>query len=423
MDLDRGRLASYDALLLTSGIWFLAKFFRYAFPPLFPTFQADFGLSNTLLGTAFSGMMLVYAAMQFPSGALADRFGSIKIIAAGAAITAGAGLLLTVGGAVPIPVVGTVAAFPVIIAGMVLVGAGTGAHKTVAIRLLSRIYPQRTGRALGAFDTFGTFGGVAAPAVVVALTDAAGWRVLFLGGGLFGLGLLAGFVWRVPRRLPDDDATPGAGAEGDGKGDWDVEGGRAGGIGRYARLFADPTFSTFVGVNALFGFAYNGAVAFMVLFLVDAVGLSSVTANVLFSALFVVSVVQVATGDLSDRLGERLVMGATLALAAAGLAGLLVASGAVLAGVAVVAFGVGSHGFRPVRGAYLVQLVPDSVAGGSMGIVRTILMGSGAVSPAVVGALSDAVGYVPAFALLAASMAAAALAAGLLSRLGSPGTA
>jgi MFS family permease len=424
MDLEPRRLAAYDALGLTAGIWFLAKFFRYAFPPLFPTFQADFGLSNTLLGTAFSGMMLVYAAMQFPSGALADRFGSVRVIAAGAGITVAAGFLLTAGGAVSIPLLGTVAALPVILAGMVLVGAGTGAHKTVAIRLLSRIYPHRTGRALGAFDTFGTFGGVAAPAVVVALTDAPGWRILFFGGGLFGLGLLAGFVWRVPRRLADVDATPGAGTESDGDGDGDGEKeGRRGGIGRYARLFADPTFSTFVGVNALFGFAYNGAVAFMVLFLVDATGLSSVTANLLFSVLFVVSVVQVATGDLSDRLGERLVMGATLALAAAGLAGLLVASGGVLAGGAVVAFGVGSHGFRPVRGAYLVQLVPDSVAGGSMGIVRTILMGTGAVSPAVVGALSDAVGYAPAFALLAASMAAAAVAAGLLSRLGSAETA
>jgi len=262
------------------------------------------------------------------------------------------------------------------------------------------------------FDTFGTFGGVAAPAVVVALTDAAGWRTLFLGGGLFGLALLAGFVWRVPRRLPDDDARPAAGADGDGA--------DPGGVRRYARLFADPTFSTFVGVNALFGFAYNGAVAFLVLFLVDATGISSVTASLLYSALFVVSVVQVVTGDLSDRLGERLVMGATLALAAAGLVGLLVASGPVLAGAAVVAFGVGSHGFRPVRGAYLVTLVPDSVAGGSMGIVRTILMGAGAVSPAVVGSLSDAVGFVPAFALLAASMTAAAVAAGLLSRLESP---
>ena len=31
------RLGRFDALLLTSLIWFLAKFVRYAFPPLFVT--------------------------------------------------------------------------------------------------------------------------------------------------------------------------------------------------------------------------------------------------------------------------------------------------------------------------------------------------------------------------------------------------
>lgn len=405
MNVDLRRLTAFDALALTSGIWFLAKFFRYAFPPLFPTFQADLGVSNTLLGTAFSLMMLIYAAMQFPSGALADRFGSVRIIAAGTAITAGAGLLLAAEGALSVLLDGTLGPLAILLVGMGLVGAGTGAHKTVAIRLLSTVYPRRTGRALGVFDTLGTFGGVAAPAVVVALTDIAGWQALFLGGGVFGLGLLAAFLRRVPRRLPDDDGS----SQRD-----DADGG--GGIGRYAPLFREPTFLTFVAVNALFGFAYNGVAAFLPLYLVDAVGLQSAVANLLYSALFVVSVVQVATGDLSDRLGERLVMGATLAVAAAGLAGLLVAAGPVVAGAAVVAFGIGSHGFRPVRGAYLVRLVPDSVAGGSMGIVRTILMGSGAVSPAIVGFLSDAVGFVPAFALLAASMAVAVVAAGLLSR-------
>ena len=402
------RLAAFDALALTSGLWFLAKFFRYAFPPLYPTFQADLGVSNTLLGTAFSVMMLVYAAMQFPSGALADRFGSVRVIAAGAAITAGAGLLLAVEGPLSALLDGTIGALAILLVGMGLVGAGTGAHKTVAIRLLSTVYPQRTGRALGVFDTFGTFGGVAAPAVVVALTDVAGWQTLFLGGGVFGLALLVGFVRRVPKRLPDDDANPEREAESEDA---------AGGIARYAPLFREPTFLVFVGVNAMFGFAYNGVAAFLPLYLVDAAGLGSAVANLLYSALFVVSLVQVVTGDLSDRLGERLVMVATLGVAALGLGGLLVASGPLLAGAAVVAFGVGSHGFRPVRGAYLVQLVPESVAGGSMGIVRTILMGSGAVSPAVVGYLSDAVGFVPAFALLAAAMAAGVGAAGLLSRL------
>ncbi len=389
------RFGRFDALLLTSGLWFLAKFFRYAFPPLFPTFQVEYGVSNALLGTAFSALMLAYAGMQFPSGALADRFGSVRIIVAGGAVTATTGLLL----AVKAPLL-------VVLAGMVLVGLGTGVHKTVAIRLLSRTYPARTGRSLGIFDTFGSFGGVAAPAVVVVLTDLAGWQMLFFAGGLVGGSLLVGFIRRVPARVGDDGLGPPA-----------EDAPSAGGLARYRPLFAEPTFLAFVAVNALFGFAFNGTVAFLPLFLAEGTGLSQSVANLLYSAFFAVSLVQVVTGDLSDRLGSRVVMTATLVLATVGLAGLLVATGPILAGAFVVAVGLGCHGFRPVRGAYLVQLVPESVAGGSMGIVRTILMGAGAISPAIVGYLSDSVGYMPAFSLLAAVMGAAVVAVGVLSAL------
>lgn len=388
------RLGTYDALGLTAGLWFLAKFFRYAFPPLFPTFQAEFAVSNTLLGTAFSAMMLAYAAMQFPSGALADRFGAVRVIAVGVFITAGTGFILVFD-----------ARLVVLLGGMVFVGIGTGAHKTVAIRLLSRTYPQRTGRALGIFDTFGSFGGVVAPAIVVALASVARWRLVFLVGASASAVLLVGFLRRVPARL----ASSGVSAV--------PESAAGGSFADYLPQLREPAFLTFVAVNALFGFAFNGAVAFMPLYLVDATGLGEAVANLLYSGLFAVSLVQVLTGDLSDRIGERRVMGATLIVATAGLGGLLVVSGPILAGVFVLGVGIGSHGFRPVRGAYLVKLVPDSVAGGSMGLVRTVLMGSGAISPAVVGYVSDTVGYVAAFGLLAGSMAAATVAVGALSVL------
>ena len=83
----------------------------------------------------------------------------------------------------------------------------------------------------------------------------------------------------------------------------------------------------------------------------------------------------------------------------------------VVLGALVVAFGVGSHGFRPVRGAFLVETLPDRLAGGGLGVVRTLLMGAGAFAPAVVGAIADRVGFRPAFAALAGSIALAALVA------------
>ena len=398
-----GRLREYDVLVLASLLWFLAKFFRYAFPPLFEPLQAAYSVSNAAVGTAFTGFMLVYALMQFPSGVLADRIGAVRVIVGGASI-AGLGALAVV---FDTP-------FLVLAAVMLVIGAGTGVHKTVAIRLLSRVYPTRTGRALGAHDTVGAFGGVVAPAAVVLFLAApsafdivlsrlpgADWRGLFLLSGVVALVLAAGFAYRVPDRLP---ATADHESQGD-------EAAQTPGLTEYASLFRDPRMTTFVVVTVAFSFAYNGVVAFLPLYLSQAAGLPTATASLLYSALFTATFVQLVSGDLSDRLGRFPVMVATLGIGSIALVGVVVLAGrgAAVLGLLVVALGLGSHGFRPVRGAYLVEALPDRLAGGGLGVVRTLLMGAGALAPSIVGVSADAVGFRPAFGLLAASMGIAAV--------------
>ena len=407
-----GRIREYDVLVLTALVWFLGKFVRYAFPPLFGPLQASYGVSNAAVGTAFSGFMTVYALLQFPSGAIADRVGAVRVIATGAAV-AGVGSLALL---FDTP-------FAALAGAMLVIGAGTGAHKTVAIRLLSRVYPVRTGRALGAHDTFGALGGVAAPAAVTLFVAAppalaallsrlpgAEWRGLFAVTGVVALALAAAFSRRVPGRLPAD-ADRGPEREGPEPGARD-----------YLALFEDRRLAAFVLVTVAFSFAYNGVVAFLPLYLSEAAGLSSATANLLYSALFAVTFVQLLSGDLSDRLGRFPVMVAALALSAAALVAVVAVAGAgdetgtgpIALGVLVVAFGLGSHGFRPVRGAYLIEALPAQLAGGGLGAVRTLLMGAGALAPATVGAVADASGFRPAFGLLAGALAlAAAVATGL----------
>ncbi|MFB6140661.1 MAG: MFS transporter [Halosimplex sp.] len=429
---DRGRLARFDALAATALVWFLGKFLRYAFPPLFGTLGATYGVSRTVLGTAFTGLMLVYAAMQFPSGLLADRIGPVRVVTTGALVSAAAAFAL----AIDSPLWAVVGA-------MVLVGAGTGTYKTVSVSLLSRAYPARTGRALGIYDTFGSFGGVAAPAVVVAASAlpaalGAPWRSLFLAAGVVGVGLAVAFARVVPRRLPDEPAAASGADDADGTGDGTAasdtggaEGERSGDTGAtdggsavegaslrdYVALFGDRRFALFVVVTICFSFAYNGAVAFLPLYLAEQTALTSATANLLFSALFVVSLVQLATGEASDRVGVEAILALTLGTATAGLLAVLALSatgGPIVLGGAVVLLGLGAHGFRPVRGAYMMAVVPESVAGGSLGVVRTLLMGAGAVSPAIVGYLSETAGFRTAFDLLAGALVAAtALSVGL----------
>jgi MFS family permease len=375
----------YLPVVLAGGIWFVAKLLRYAFPPLFATFREAFAVPNAWLGGAYSAMMLVYALMQFPSGALADRLDDVRVLAAGA-FAAGAGAVLLIGPP----------SFPLLVAAMLLVGVGTGVHKTVSVGLLGRLYPATTGRVLGVFDTFGTAGGVVAPGAVVLALAVAGWQATFLAAGLLGVGLAVGLLVAVPRA---DGATASPRT---------ALGTLS--LGPYLGPFRDARFLAFVGVTLCFSFAYNGAVAFLPLYLVEA-GTTETVASGLYSLLFAVSVVQVATGDLSDRLGRLPLATGVLALAAAALAALVVGAGrgVLVLGAAVVAFGVGSHGFRPVRAAHLSVAIPDDVAGGGLGLVRTLLMGVGAVAPTVVGLLADRASVRAGFALLAAVMALGAV--------------
>ena len=425
-------LARFDVLALTAAIWFLGKFLRYAFPPLFEPFQATYGVSNAEVGAAFTGFMLVYAAMQFPSGALADRLGSVRVVVAGAALAAVGALAVAVGS-----VAGAAAGFGVLVATMLVMGGGTGAHKTVAIRLLARVYPARTGRALGAFDTVGTFGGVVAPIAVVAFTTGLlsglpgdPWRWLFFSAGLVGVALAVAFLRRVPGRLEAEhveaapDGAEAADADsGDAVADERSVGEKTGsnpGFRRYVTLFSDLRLAAFVAVTLLFSFAYNGLVAFLPLYLTREAGLAAATAGGLYSLLFLVSFVQLFSGEASDRAGQLPVIVAALSLATVGVLALVLLpiggtpGGALGVAVAVAVGGLGMHGFRPVRGSYLMLVLPDDIAGGALGVVRTGLMGAGAVAPVIIGIISDGVGFSPAFGLLAAAMATAATIAAAL---------
>jgi len=385
-------LSAYDVLVISAGIWFLGKFLRYAFPPLFGQFQGTYGVSNAEVGLAYTGFMAAYALMQFPSGVIADYLGSVQVIVGGALVAAVGALA-----------VGPAPGFLAVAVAMVVMGIGTGVHKTVAVGLLARAYPGQTGRALGAFDTAGTYGGVVAPLAVTAvittpaltgLLPVAAWRGLFVYSGLLGIGLAVAFATRsrtITEEPASADKRPGARA--------------------YLAVFANRRFLAFVVLSILFGFAYNGLVAFLPLYLTDIAGLTPATASLLYSLLFVVSVVQLVSGSVSDRLGRLPVIVGTLVLAGVGLGGLLLAGavGPLVAGGLVIAIGVGAHGFRPVRGAYLTELLPKTVAGGGLGAVRTLLMGAGAISPGVVGVLADRVGFQAGFWLLAAALVGTAV--------------
>jgi MFS family permease len=395
------RLRQYDALALTAAIWFLGKFLRYAFPPLFGPLQETYAVSNTVIGTAYGALMIAYAGMQFPSGALSDYLGPVRVITVGALVAAVGALSIVLPGSLAL-----------LVGGMVLIGLGSGAHKTVAVPMLSSIYRRRPGRALGIMDTLGAFGGVVAPPAVVLMLETPGWRYVFVAGGLVGLALAFGFHRRVPERLPDSEdvlddgstAADGGPEEADSGSEADADPST---LSVYRTLFRDHVLLVVVLATVLSSFAFNGAVAFLPLYLTDSAGLSTAFASAVYSGFFLVSLVQLGTGEVGDRVGMLPVLSGALALATVGLVGVVLAGTPFVLAAAVLVFGVGVHGHRPVRGAYFAALLPDTIRGGALGVIRTALIGAGAAAPVIVGYLTDAFGYYEAFVVIAATMAIA----------------
>lgn len=380
--LDRFRKATsaYYLVILISLLWFMVQFLRYVFPPLFDTFQVTYEISNTQTGFLFTLIMLSYAVVQFPAGVLGDRFGLPSVILSGGIIFTVASLFVAVS-----------PSFVILACMAALIGLGTGPHKTIAIPLLSRQYTEHPGRVLGVMDTVGQLGGMSAPIVVVLITTLTIWRNVFVLGAVVSAILLFLFYrvirhdsslkiharssnQRAPERYKSTDS--------------------------YLRIFDDRELLLFIFVAICFTFTWNGVSSFLPLFLTVEKEISASTTGLLYSLLFVMAVSQIATGEISDQIGSINISIILFLIMTVGVVWLVIADTIVMVGSSILVIGLGIHGFRPVRDAYLMQLIPEGSGGGALGAIRTGMTGVGALAPMIVGLISDIVGFVWAFLLI-----------------------
>jgi MFS family permease len=363
-------------LLAVSVGWLVSIGVRLVYPALLPSIRADLEFDLTAAGLVVTVLWACYALMQFPGGLLADRIGERAVLTASTALTGvGIGIVVLSSGAVSF------------FFGTVATGFGSGLYATTRATVLSDIYPERSGTAMGFIQAFGNVGTTVLPPIAGFLTVLVSWRL--------GIGFLLPIVvvvvialWLVvPARTSGGDSVVE-------RLSWETIEQLKRGLGNRTVLLV--TVSMF-----LVSVVYQSFTGFYPTYLVLEKGFSEGRAALLYGGFFAVGIVlQLVSGSSGDTIGMRWTLIAALAAATVGLALLPFAEGLP---VILLLSGLLSAqlAFWPVVNAYTIEVMPDEMQGTGFGLVRTVYLFSASSGPVIIGWFGDAGMFDTAFLLLA----------------------
>ena len=321
-----------------------------------PLWQAEFGLGYGMLAALRGLYAGVMAALQLPSGWLAERMDGRVVLAVGTALAA-AGYALA----------GFTGSLAGLCAALAISGAGSSTQHPIASAAVSRAYGASSRGPLGTYNFTGDLGKAAIPALTSLLLTLMPWR-----GALWLLAALGAAVAATVLPL----MPPIARAERS----WPLrtEGGRGG--GGFWLLFVIGVLDT--GVRM-------GLLTFLP-FLLQAKGASVPTVGVAL-ALVGGAAGKFVCGWLGARAGVLPTVLATEGGTAACIAGVL-ALPLVPLFVLLPVLGVMLNGTSSVLYGTVPDLTPPDRAERAFALFYTGTIGSGAISPVLYGVFGDWVG-------------------------------
>ncbi|MDR5673254.1 MFS transporter [Halalkaliarchaeum sp. AArc-GB] len=358
--------------------WGLLIGTRMIYPVLLPSLRRSFDLDLATAGLLVTVIWLGSAIGQLPSGMLADRFSERSVMVSST---------LVVSGALVAVVFAPTAS--VLFAATGLVGLGLSLYPIARITILTEIYPDRLGSALGVTMATGDLGQTVLPPLAGVLAAALAWQVGFAFVIPFLL-LSALVLWiTLPNPTPQESDGEGLSRE------------RA----RYVLgELNDPALIFMTVVLFLFIFIWQTFSAFYPTYLAEQKGLSPSLAGGLFGLFFAFGVVvKPLAGSAYDRVGMRTSLAVALVGPVFGLF-LLPAVDGFWPLVGITALVSTMLGTGAITQSYLSELFADDMRGTGLGIVRTTAATLGAAGPVVFGAIADRGYFDEGYLLLGAIM-------------------
>lgn len=351
------------SLVAIAGGWGLLLGTRMVYPVLLPHLRDAFDFSLTIAGLLITILWLGSAVGQLPGGILADRYSERDVMALSTTIV-GAALVLVV----------TAPTAGILFFATGIVGLGQSLYPVARITILSHIYPDRIGSALGVTMATGDLGQTVIPPIAGALAAAIAWQV-GLGFLILPLFIIGVGIWVA---IPVQDP---AGNEGNSH------------PTERTRLLLSEARESNLGfvsiILILFFLTWQSFTGLYPTYLVEVKGFSSSSAGLLFSAFFAFGViVRPIAGAAYDRIGMRSSLLIILVGPVVGL-GMLPFIGGFWPIVGITAMVSMMLGSGAITQSFLSDAFSADVRGTGLGVIRTMTAIVGSTGPVLFGGIAE----------------------------------
>ncbi len=354
------------ALFSFCSFHFLDDGFADSIYLLLPFIAAELHLSFSevgLLKGVFSGAM---GLLQVPLSLLGERWGEVKVLAAGTfGLTAGYGLL------------SLAATFSTILFALIFAkGTAAGQHG-LSSSVLSKVYEDSGRRAaMGTFNFAGDLGKVIVPFLLAVLINLLGWRSALGALSLGGIG--AGMVlWLLTRRTQTTFTPPPAKGQAEKKRGWGIQ--------------DRKSFSALLTIGII-DISTRTALLTFLPFLLLKKDIPAPQIGFALTVLFAGGAAgKFSCGILAEWAGIIPMVVATEALTTAGILSLFLVSGKAI-WILLPLIGIFLNGTSSVLYATVAEIISPSGRSRGYGLYYAVTLSSGAAAPVLYGLISDSLG-------------------------------
>jgi MFS family permease len=366
--------------------WYTATFYL-----LLPLIGKELGLSYTEIGLIMTIQNLAGAIANIPGGMLVDTVGKKGYLMATSLFWVG----------FPYALMSLAHSFWMLLVCVTLVGIGGNLWHPAAISTLAYRYPDRKGLVLSFHGMGGNVGEAVAPFVIGALLVWYGWRTVVVVNVVPGLVmsvLILVLLCAFSISPAGDRNAINAGAAARGFRDY---------LRDYATLLRNRALILVACSSAFRTMTQAGLLTFLPVYLAYELGYSPFLVGTFLTVLQVAGfIASPIGGHLSDKMGRKRVVTASMLLTAVMIVGMVLAGKSAAFVVFIALIGFFLYAMRSVLQAWAVESVPTNLAGAGVGIQFGITAIGSAISPALFGMIADAYDLYTGFYFLAAIIAA-----------------